>query len=290
MKKHILVLMLLCSSILVFGQEQKIESPSEKTNLRVLSPITKKGTMFFFWGWNRANFTNSDIHFTGDGYDFTLHKVVAHDRPSPLSWDYIDPKAWSKPQFVLRLGYFLKDNLALVLATDHMKYVMDQDQTAEFSGHITNPVYSSMVQNGKINLSDEQFLSFEHTDGLNYVNVGLEKYNSLLHREQLDILWSYGGGIGVMIPKSNVKLFANERSDRFHVAGFGTDLRTNINLVFWERWMARVEGKVGYINLPDVKTTLNTKPDKASHDFFFGQINFGIGYVFNHHKKTKHLN
>ncbi len=262
----------------IFGQDidkvSVIDSESKKT-------FTEKGTMFFFWGWNRAGYTKSDIHFTGNGYDFTLHDIVAHDRPSALSWDYVDPKAWSKPQFNLRLGYFIKDNLAIVFATDHMKYVMDQDQTADFSGKITDPVYATMVQNGKVNLTDEKFLTFEHTDGLNYVNVGVEKYKSLLNNEKVDILWSYGGGAGVMFPKSNVKLFGNERSDRFHVAGFGLDARTNINFIFWERWMARVEGKVGYINMPDVKTTLNNKPDKASHDFFFGQINFGIGYIFN---------
>ena len=33
--------------------------------------------------------------------------------------------------------------------------------------------------------------------------------------------------------------------------------------------------------MPDIKTTLNNKPDKANQDFVFYQINFGIGYVFN---------
>ena len=103
--------------------------------------------------------------------------------------------------------------------------------------------------------------------------------------KNIDVLWSYGAGLGDLFPKSNVKIFGFERSDRFHVAGFGTDLRANINGIFWKRWMARVEGKIGYINMPDVKTTLNNKPDKASHDFLFGQINFGIGYVFNLKKK-----
>ena len=82
------------------------------------------------------------------------------------------------------------------------------------------------------------------------------------------------------MPKSNVKLFGNERSDRFHFAGFGADVRANINAVFWNHWMARVEAKFGYINMPDIKTTLNNKPDKAQQDFVFGQINFGIGYLF----------
>ena len=248
------------------------------------TPSTSKGAMFVFWGWNRAGFTNSDIRFKGAGYDFTLENVLAHDRPSPLSLDYINPGKVSIPQFNFRLGYFIKDNLALVIGQDHMKYVMDQDQTVGFKGNISDPVYAAMVQNGQVNLEDEQFLTFEHTDGLNYVNLGLEKYQTLLSKEKVDVTWAYGGGAGVMFPKSNVKLFGNERSDRFHVAGFGLDLRTNINAIFWKHWMARVEGKFGYINMPDIKTTLNNKPDKASQDFVFYQINFGIGYTFNTRK------
>ncbi|MGZ5188675.1 MAG: hypothetical protein ACXWB5_04480 [Kaistella sp.] len=246
-----------------------------------IKPLSKKGQLFIFWGWNRAGFTNSDIHFKGNGYDFTLENVVAHDRPSELDWAYVDPGRMSTPQFNFRLGYFIKDNLALVVGTDHMKYVMDQDQTVMFNGNISDPVYAAMVQNGEVDLRDSNFLTFEHTDGLNYVNAGLEQYQSLLSREKIDMIWSYGAGAGVLFPKSNVKLFGNERSDRFHVAGFGLDARANINVIFWKHWMARVEGKIGYINMPDIKTTLNNKPDKASQDFFFGQVNFGIGYTFN---------
>ena len=277
MKKFFKIFLIFFVGSFVFGQN----SNDENTEIGSKKPFGKKGTMFVFWGWNRAAFSKSDIHFKGNGYDFVLHNVVAHDRPSDLSWDYINPKEVSIPQFNFRYGYFIKDNLAIIIAQDHMKYVMDQNQTVDITGNISDPVYANMVQNGKINLADEKFLTFEHTDGLNYVNAGVEKYKNISSKEKVEILWAYGGGLGVMFPKSNVKLFGNERSDRFHVAGFGADVRTNINFIFWKRLMARVEAKFGYINMPDVKTTLNNKPDKASHDFVFGQINFGVGYVFN---------
>ena len=277
MKKFFKIFLIFFVGSFVFGQN----SNDENTEIGSKKPFGKKGTMFVFWGWNRAAFSKSDIHFKGNGYDFVLHNVVAHDRPSDLSWDYINPKEVSIPQFNFRYGYFIKDNLAIVIAQDHMKYVMDQNQTVDITGNISDPVYANMVQNEKINLADEKFLTFEHTDGLNYVNAGVEKYKNISSKEKVEILWAYGGGLGVMFPKSNVKLFGNERSDRFHVAGFGADVRTNINFIFWKRLMARVEAKFGYINMPDVKTTLNNKPDKASHDFVFGQINFGVGYVFN---------
>lgn len=274
---------------LVLGQKINTDSLSESSSVDLLPAnrsTLKKGTMFIFWGWNRAGFSDSDIRFRGNGYDFTLDNVVAHDRPSELSMAYIDPTKLSTPQFNFRFSYFIKENLAIVFAQDHMKYVMDQNQIANFRGSITDANYASMVQNGQIDLSDEQFLTFEHTDGLNYVNAGLEKYKNLASKKNFDIFWAYGAGAGVLFPKSNVKLFGNERSDRYHVAGFGLDARSSINFIFWNHIMARVEGKFGYINMPDIKTTLNNKPDKASQDFVFYQVNFGIGYVFNRKLKN----
>ena len=249
------------------------------------NPLGKKGQVLLFWGWNRAVYSDSDIHFKGNGYDFMLYDVVAHDRPSEFTYhNYFQPDRITIPQTNIRAAYFVKDELALMIGIDHMKYVMDQDQRVKFSGNISDPAYAAMVQNGSINLLDEKFLTFEHTDGLNYINIGLEKFKNVYDKENFDIVWSYGGGLGPLFPKSNVKLFGNERSDRFHVAGFGLDLRTSLNFVFWNHIVARVEAKGGYINMSDIKTTLNNEPDKAMQDFVFGQVNFGIGYTFNTRK------
>ena len=45
-------------------------------------PYSRKGEYYFFWGFNRSDYTKSDITFRGKGYDFTLHDVVANDLPS----------------------------------------------------------------------------------------------------------------------------------------------------------------------------------------------------------------
>ncbi len=274
-------------SSFVFGQKKDslvVENNADLFKTPVSKkpePLSKKGQMFFFYGWNRAAFSNSDIRFKGNGYDFQLNNVTAQDRPTKFGLVYFDPSWFTVTQYNFRIGYFIKDNLALVLGIDHMKYVMDQNQTVNFKGHISDPEYAAIVQNGQVNLADEKFLTFEHTDGLNYENLGLEKYQSIINKKNVDLVWSYGAGIGFMFPKSNVKLFGNERSDRFHVAGMGTDVRASLNLVLWNHVMVRLEGKAGYINMWDIKTTLNNKPDKAQQDFVFGQIMGGIGYTFN---------
>jgi hypothetical protein len=190
MKKFFKIFLIFFVGSFVFGQN----SNDENTEIGSKNLLVKKEQCSFL-GMEQS-FSKSDIHFKGNGYDFVLHNVVAHDRPSDLSWDYINPKEVSIPQFNFRYGYFIKDNLAIVIAQDHMKYVMDQNQTVDITGNISDPVYANMVQNGKINLADEKFLTFEHTDGLNYVNAGVEKYKNLYAKEKVEILWAYGGGLG----------------------------------------------------------------------------------------------
>ncbi|WP_297984647.1 hypothetical protein [uncultured Chryseobacterium sp.] len=242
----------------------------------------KKGSVMLFWGWNWSAYSNSDIRFKGNGYDFQLENVKANDRQSAFRWNlYFNPTKVTVPQVNYRITYFPKDNFGITLGMDHMKYVMDQNQTVEINGYITDTVYASKIQNGQIDLSDGEFLKFEHTDGLNYINLGAQKYHNLYNKDKFDVFVSYGGGVGALLPKSNITLMGNERSDRFHLAGFGADLRTAVTLVAWKHVVAQVEGKFGYINMPDIKTTLNNKPDKAMQDFVYGEIDFGIGYTFN---------
>ncbi|WP_294217857.1 hypothetical protein [uncultured Chryseobacterium sp.] len=248
----------------------------------------KKGSVMVFWGWNRGWFSDSDIHFYGQDYNFTLNNVSAHDRPTPLSnfSHYIDPTKISIPQVNYNITYFVKDNLGITFGVDHMKYVMDQNQTVEFNGYINNPQYAAMVNNGKIDLSDGKFLKYEHTNGLNYLNLGIQQYKQILNKKNFDIFLGYGLGTGVLVPKTDATLMGKAESDHFHLAGFGLDARTSVNMVIWNHIVAKAEFKYGYINLPSVRTTEeNVNIDKAVQDFTFGELVFGVGYTFNTKKQ-----
>ncbi|WP_080778050.1 hypothetical protein [Chryseobacterium phocaeense] len=278
--KKLLVVGLMMSN-LAFAQNTVHMETKAYENTQKMNPF-KKGSVMIFWGWNNAKYSKSDIRFKGDGYDFQLENVAAQDRQTKFDWGiYFNPGNLTIPQVNYRITYFPKDNFGITVGMDHMKYVMDQDQTVNFKGHISDPQYAAMVNNGQINLSDANFLTFEHTDGLNYINIGAQKYHNVLDKKNIDLFLSYGAGIGALLPKSNVKLMGNERSDRFHLAGFGTDIRAAVNLILISHIVLQAEGKLGYINMPDIKTTLNNKPDKASQDFVYAQFNFGIGYTFN---------
>ena len=89
----------------------------------------KQGDFFVYWGWNRSAYTNSDIRFYGDNYDFTIDNAVARDRQTPFSaYDYFNPTRITIPQFNARVGYFVTDRYSISIGSDHMKYVVDSDR------------------------------------------------------------------------------------------------------------------------------------------------------------------
>lgn len=243
----------------------------------------KKGSVFLNWGWNTAKYTNSTLAMKGDDYDLTIHKMKAHDRQTKFTLkDYFRIDRITIPQTNMRLGYFIKDNIAIVGGLDHMKYVMTQNQTAKVTGSITRPGKFEGSYDKDLVLTDD-FLTFEHTDGLNYINAGVEVYKDLLKNKdsKVKLHWIYGGTLGVMMPKTNVKFLDYERTDRFHVSGIGVEGRTALQTLFFKHMIVRLEGDAGYINMPDIilhKTGLN---GKGKQNFAFAQLNGQVGYHLN---------
>ncbi len=263
--------------------------------LNSFSQETNKGKVFIYWGWNRGYYSASDIHFQGNNYDFTLYHVTAHDRQTKFALDpYFAPTRITIPQTNFKIGYFFNEKYNISAGVDHMKYVMDQYQNVKINGTINNNsqfdgIYS---QNETIILSPD-FLTFEHTDGLNYVNIEINRFDNIINifpdKFPIAINLTEGIGIGGLYPKTNAKLMNYKRHDAFHVAGFGLDIKAGLDVRFFNHFFFRFEAKGGYINMPDIRTTFD-KSDKASQHFFFFQQNFLIGWVFNIQKSKDYSN
>ena len=250
-------------------------------------PPAKKSLRFFvYWGWNRAAYTNSDIRFHGNNYDFTLSKVVAHDRQTPLGLDpYLSPGNVTIPQTNCRIGYFISDHWSISIGLDHMKYVMDQDQTVTINGNIQNSgtPYDGVYNNSQIKMT-EDFLKFEHTDGLNYINFELRRHDMLFNLKQIQLPnisfnLTEGFGAGVLLPKTNTTLLGFERYDEFHLAGYGLGGFVGLNITFFDHFFIQSELKGGFINMPDIRTT-QFSADRAAQHFSFVQSNILIGANF----------
>ena len=284
MQKAILACILIVFSIQGQSQETILETTAIKTNFKTKN----KGKLYFYWGWNKAQYSYSDITFKGDDYNFTLYNIAAKDRQNPWDADlYLNPTNITIPQTVARIGYFFHDNWNFSMGFDHMKYVMVEQQPATIDGYIdlNNPVseFNGLYNNEYIYI-DEDFLEFEHTDGLNYINVEISRVDNLgdylkwnSDKIQLNLIESFGAGI--LYPKTNSTLLSKQRYDDFHLAGFGLSLKAGVNLTLFNHFFIQTEFKTGYIDMANIRTT-NSTSDSASQELFFFQRNISFGYIF----------
>ena len=240
---------------------------------------SSKGTIFLSWGWNSGWYTDSDIHFTSDSYDFILSDVVATDRQTPFGLDpYFHPAKITIPQTNFRLGYFFRDRWNISLGFDHMKYVLKQDQFVSISGEINtgNTFYDGTYQDEQIQLSGD-FIQYEHTDGLNYINVEIRRIHQLTNNNFLNINAITGMGIGFLMPRTRTYLLGNFNRDAYKLSGYGLAPLVGLNLEIGKWFFLQSEYKMGYISMPGVRIS-NSGNGNASQSFFFRQWNYVFGF------------
>jgi len=249
-----------------------------------------KGKIFIYWGGNRGNYSKSDITFKGKDYDFTLNNVIAHDKPKGYSSDYVNPERMTIPQTNFRLGYFISDHYNVSIGLDHMKYVVTQDQLSNISGSINLPEtetgasFNGVYVNKPIRLT-EDFLTFEHTDGLNYINIGVARVDDvskvfgIKNTDVFQINLTEGISGGLLYPKTNAAILGKKRHDDFHISGYGLSLKGGLNFTFFKYFFIQGELKGGYINMNDIRTTQYPE-DRASQHFFFLERIIAVGAIF----------
>ncbi|MFC3681215.1 hypothetical protein [Bacterioplanoides pacificum] len=241
----------------------------------VQAAMRKQGDWYGYWGWNNATYSNSDIHFNGDDHDFTLHNVSAKDRQNDVNFyqihhSYLNPMRLTIPQYNWRVGYFLRDNWSLSLGFDHMKYVMEQNQSVAASGYIDRAGFERRYQAGDREVLSNDFLTYEHTDGFNLISLETEGYLPLWNwQDRMDLALLAGFGGGVLYPKSNVKLLSGERNDEWHVAGYSTLVKIGLEATLWKDFFFRFMGKFGYADMNDVLTS--NRGDKADQTFYYDE-------------------
>ncbi|MFY8067661.1 MAG: hypothetical protein ACOVMS_05995 [Flavobacterium sp.] len=260
-----------------FSQET-VENPDKYT-------AHNKGKFYIFWGGNRESFTKSDIRFKGADYDFTIYNIEAHDKPKGFHIDYFNPARMTIPQTNIRVGYFISDHYNISIGLDHMKYVMYNDRRVDYSGYYPNAgSYNENPANGQLTL-DEDFLLFEHTDGLNYINTEIARVDDISsifkirNTDKFQINLTEGIGGGFLYPKTNTTLLGKERHDDFNVAGFGLAAKVGLNFTFFKYFFIQTELKGGYIEMNNIRTTKDSA-DSAEQNFWFLQRILTIGGIF----------
>ncbi len=289
MKKTLLLLVVLVAQF-VFSQEKSNIENTISTKLENIN--SRKGQFFASWGWNRASYSTSDISFKGNDFNFILDDVKSSDKPKSFGIRFLDPGGLTLPQTNFEIGYFIKDNYNIVFGYDHMKYVMRNNQSVGINGQITTGDYlfddvtynfDKIYTNETINLS-KSFLLFEHTDGLNYIFIGANRFDNLnkllgIKTDKFEVNLEEGIDFGFVMPKTNTTILGNKRYDQFHVAGFGLSASAGLNLTFFKHFYIKTDFKIGYINMPNIRITEDAS-EKAKQHFTFAETSYTFGYRF----------
>ncbi|UKT64047.1 hypothetical protein [Pedobacter mucosus] len=296
MKKITILILILLFSRRMQAQEIKNSSADVTPNSKSLfnpehkRKDSRKGDFFFHWGYNHSWYDKSDINFTGPNYDFTLKDVVAHDRQSKLSWDYLNPGLITVPQYNIRVGYFIKDNYSISIGWDHMKYVMDIPQSLAITGHIGANISHDNAPtgalagnyNGQTVNVKESMLTFEHTDGFNYANIEVERYDDIwvAPSGNTSLTLETGLGGGLVVPRSDVRLFGQGRNNHWNIAGYGVSAKLGLKFYVWKNIYLQNTTKIGATNLKTIHTTGWDELDKASQKINYIENMWLVGVQF----------
>ena len=243
----------------------------------------KKRTLYATWGYTRAWYSKSTIHFkdlsgkyhpaTGNKnyYDFTVHNAVAHDRPD---FDRIkDVINITIPQFVFRIGYQINNKWDAELNYDHAKYVVDNWQHV----HVTGQIFGKEI-NGDSILNPDKFLHFEHTDGANFwMFNAVRKWSFFNKTKNINCQFVLKPGAGFVYPRTDVTLFGENLNNNWHISGWIVGVESGLRLEFVKHGFFEFVGKGAYANY--VKALVLGKGNgSANHKFWVCQLTATAGY------------
>lgn len=244
--------------------------------------LEKERQFYVTWGYNRAFYKPSDIHFKGDGYDFILRQAKAEDMPEKFSDVYFNINQFTVPQFQFRLGYYLSKNTAVSAGWDHMKYHLIPVQLISIDGYIDpakypDPDYSGNFNNTSI-LYTGKFMDYHHSDGFNFVRLAIEQripFWSVLNGKMIAAM-NGSASMGAMVPWTDFTFFGLHHRNKLHVAGYGASLSAAFRLEFMQYLFLQLSAQAGWCNMPDIMLE-DHLPSRASQKITFLERSWSLG-------------
>lgn len=247
---------------------------------------THKGKFFFFWGYNRSVYTNSDIQVKGLGYDFTAYNVKADDYPENFSTDvYFNIYKLTIPQFNFRLGYYIRERVSLSFGWDHLKYRVNHQQTVKIDGDYVKDGEVKSYDNEDVFLSRE-FFHLEHTDGLNFLRFNYDYAIPLIGNtsRKLSMDAIVGAGIGPVCPWTDAVLDGTRYRTYFRPAGAGVAANLTLRANLGGSFFLQTTGRVGGVKLIDVYIDPEIR---GKQQFYYAEFNVTAGFTFGLKRKKK---
>lgn len=274
--------LIICILVFSFGLNAQNEATPTATS------VTKqKGNFYFLWGYTRAWYSKSDIHFedhsnkyypaTGKyhDYDFTIYDVKATDRPD--FHQLYDIANITIPQFVGRIGYYFnnKQDFGIEINYDHTKYVATDFQKVKIKGSFNG----NYVDKDTI-LDPRNLVHFEHTDGANFWMVNfIKRWKLYTPSKKFNVGYVVKPGAGFVFPRTDVTMLGTRLNNDWHVAGWIAGIETGIRAEFLKYGVFEFVGKGAYADYRNA-LVLGKGNGKASHHFFASQLTMSIGVMF----------
>lgn len=242
--------------------------------------------LYFHWGYNRSYYETSDIHVqNSDGkFDFVLQDVRAKDVPERYnSKAYLNPGYFTIPQFNFRFGVMIDKKWAISGGWDHLKYRVSANQTVKINGKIDGKNY----ENENIILTSD-FFRMEHTDGLNYIHVNLDRVFEIYKTKGnwFKAEAAVGVGTGPVCPWTDTRLFNTfYRNPSIHFAGWAVSVNVAPRFTFKDRFFVEHMFRIGHVQLWDILI----ERDKTSADqkIEYFERNITAGFIFPLKKRSK---
>lgn len=271
---------LICLLSICFGQTDAVIT-------NTISSPKKKGSFYIMWGYTRATFSKSDIHFKNHSgtyyaetdrtheYDFTIYNAVAHDKPD---FEGIkDPVNITIPQFVVHAGYYFnnKKDFGIEINYDHTKYVVDDYQRVHIKGE-----FNGNYVDKDTTLNPTNLLHFEHTDGANFWMVNFIKRWKLYEpSKRFNVGWVVKPGAGIVVPRTDVTMLGTRLNNNWHVAGWIVGVESGLRVEFLRNGVFEFVAKGAFADYTNC-LVLGKGNGEAHHYFFAGQLTMTLGVCF----------
>jgi hypothetical protein len=246
-----------------------------------------RGTLFGYWGYNRARYTKSDIRFVGPGYDFTLANAVGHDEQPIISANnYLKLSNLTVPQFNLRLGYYFRDHWAISFGYDHLKYILADENEVFLSGEIDpgiDPVTNwSGTYDAEPIVTNRKLFHYENSDGMNFIRLELTRTDTWLRfgdRDQFKLSSNIGFSVGGILSMNDFKFAGAETKRTRSMSGIGTALHVSPRFEFFRHVFLQPGLSTGFIRQGKVRTRPNNASSYAQQNIGYLEFNAVIGFL-----------
>jgi hypothetical protein len=257
-QRALLLLAALMSIMFVAGRAEAAAEAAERVRIIV--------------GHNWTLYSRSTITFSGPGYELRLEDVTAHDQPYfelPLDAVQID----------VRVDVALGNNNFFTFGFDHLKYVVGP-QTVAATGHVAREVSAPFAgrydgEDLSIGGEGDAIGWFEHTDGLNYLAVGLRHRQPLASAPRVATVMAVEAGPALL--NTDTSVLGRENDKKYHLGGFGLDGVLGVELDISEHLFAEATFKGGRMVVLDA---LTLPDERAHHAFWFAQGALAVGVRF----------